>query len=158
MPVKLTIYVGTMTGTAELVAQEIEDWHTGQDGEVDLVLMDDLDHTAFAGDGPYLICTSTYGQGDVPDNAQALFDALTEARPDLSHVRYGLIGLGDSTYQQTFCFGGKRFDRLLEELGAKRIGTSFYHDAASGDLPEDDALEWFKQWVSHLGENRQEAA
>ena len=158
MSVKLTIYVGTMTGTAELVAQEIEDWVTAQDAEVDLVLMDDLDHTAFDSDGPYLICTSTYGQGDVPDNAQALFDALTETRPDLGHVRYGLIGLGDSTYQQTFCFGGKRFDKLLEELGAKRVGTSFYHDAASGDLPEDDALEWFKQWVSRLADDRQEAA
>jgi len=147
-----------MTGTAELVAQEIEDWLAGQDGEANIVLMDGLDHTAFAEAGPILICTSTYGQGDVPDNAQALFDALTETKPDLSHVRYGLIGLGDRTYQQTFCFGGKRFDTLLGELGAQRIGEAFYHDASSGDLPEEDALDWFKQWAGNLSKSLSEAA
>ena len=158
MPVKLTIYVGTMTGTAELVAQEIEDWLTGEGGEAEIVLMDDLDHASFSDEGPYLICTSTYGQGDVPDNAQALFDALSDQRPDLAHVRYGLIGLGDSTYQQTFCHGGKRFDALLEELGARRVGTSFYHDASSGEMPEDEALEWFKAWLPSLLDERREAA
>ncbi|MEM7442182.1 MAG: flavodoxin domain-containing protein [Pseudomonadota bacterium] len=158
MSVRLTIYVGTMTGTAELVAQEIEDWLAENDGDAEIVLMDDLDHTAFEEEGPILICTSTYGQGDVPDNAQALFDALSKVRPSLGHVQFGLIGLGDSTYQQTFCFGGKRFDKLLGELGATRIGEAFYHDASSGDLPEEDALEWFKSWVPQITEERRQAA
>jgi len=37
-------------------------------------------------------------------------------------VRYGVFGLGDRTYAETFNFGGKRFDELLAELGARRIG------------------------------------
>ena len=72
----------------------------------------------FAREGVFLICTSTYGQGDVPDNARALYEDLQRKRPDLSKVRYGVFGLGDRTYAETFNFGGKRFDDILTELGA----------------------------------------
>lgn len=147
MALDLTIYVGTMTGTAELVAEEIRDFVEGEGGRARIVLMEELDAGAFSEGGLHFIVTSTYGQGDVPDNAQAFHDALTAERPDLSHVRYGLIGLGDSTYQQTFAFGGRKFDRLLTELGATRLGAAFYHDASGGDLPEEVGLDWFKDWA-----------
>jgi MioC protein len=159
MPLDLTIYVGTMTGTAEMVAQEIQDWLEDEGGSAELVMMDDLDETAF--DDPsklYFICTSTYGQGDVPDNAMSFFETLEEKRPDLTGVRYGLIGLGDSTYQQTYAFGGKRFDKLLQELGATRIGEPFIHDASSGELPEEEGLEWFKEWAPKAEQQLEEAA
>ncbi|MCX7160801.1 MAG: flavodoxin domain-containing protein [Proteobacteria bacterium] len=99
---KLTILVGTMTGTAQLVAQELELVWDGDDVEVETLLMDDLDASVFGREGPFLLCTSTYGQGDVPDNSKKLFDDLAAKRPDLSGVRYGVFGLGDSTYAQTF--------------------------------------------------------
>ena len=68
----------------------------------------------------------------MPDNAKHLYDALCRDKPDLAHVRYGLFGLGDRTYAETFNFGGKRFDDVLTELGAKRIGERVKHDASSG--------------------------
>ncbi|MBD5605780.1 MAG: flavodoxin domain-containing protein, partial [Candidatus Eremiobacteraeota bacterium] len=105
-----------------------------------------------------LICTSTYGSGDVPDNAQALFAALEIERPDLSMVRYGLISLGDRTYKATFCQGGLRFDALLAELGAKRIGDALLHDAGSGTLPEDVAAEWSVAWAQGIEDGRNVAA
>ncbi len=86
--------------------------------------MDDLDAGVFADGGTFLICTSTYGQGDVPDNAQEFFASLERERPDLSAVTYGLIALGDLTYRDTFCEGGIRFDTLLTELGARRVGET----------------------------------
>src|SRR4051812_37728460 len=114
---RLTILVGTMTGTAELVAEEVRDAVAADGIPCDLVEMDGLDASVFwARPGRFLICCSTYGQGDVPDNAQGLFNALEAERPDLSAVEYGVIGLGDRTYAQTFCYGGKRFDALLTEL------------------------------------------
>src|SRR3990172_8608689 len=119
---KLTLLVGTMTGTAQLVAQELE--LVWDDGElrVETLLMDKLDASVFERDGVFLLVTSTYGQGDVPDNAKSFLEDLKAKRPDLSRVRYGVFGLGDRTYAETFNFGGKKFDELLAERGAERIG------------------------------------
>ena len=112
MQMKITILVGTMTGTAQLCAQEMELALDDGETEVKTLMMDALDSSVFAGEGVFLICTSTYGQGDVPDNAKALYEHLQQARPDLAHVRYGVFGLGDRTYAETFNFGGKRFDDI----------------------------------------------
>ena len=152
MHLELTILVGTMTGVAQLVAQEIELRLDGDDVRVNTRLMDELDAGVFAGGGLFLICTSTYGQGDVPDNAKALFESLETQRPDLGAVRYGVFALGDRTYAETFCFGGKRFDSLLTELGARRVGAVELHDASAGTLPEDEAAEWIEGWIARCRE------
>jgi MioC protein len=149
---KLTILVGTMTGTAQLVAQELELVWDGDGAEVETLLMDDLDASVFGREGVFLLCTSTYGQGDVPDNSKKLFDDLTAKRPDLSGVRYGVFGLGDRTYAETFNFGGMKFDTLLEGLGAQRIGERVQHDASSGVLPEEKAEEWAEGWLAQARE------
>jgi MioC protein len=152
MHLDLTILVGTMTGTAQLVAQELELSLEDDRTRVHTRLMDGLDARVFDTGGLFLVCTSTYGQGDVPDNAKALFAALQSARPDLSRVRYGVIALGDRTYAETFCNGGKRFDSLLAELGARRIGEPMLHDASSGTLPEEVAAEWAAAWIEQCRE------
>lgn len=149
----LTILVGTQTGIAQLVAQEIELRLDGEGLRIRTLLMDDIgagsDAAGVFGDGGlFLVCSSTYGQGDVPDGAKPFYEALQRDRPDLSRVRYGVIALGDRTYAETFCFGGKKFDRLLGELGALRIGEPMLHDASSGELPEEEAAEWIEGWIA----------
>jgi MioC protein len=152
MAIQISILVGTMTGTAQLCAQEMELALDDGDTAVETLLMDKLDASVFQRPGVFLVCTSTYGQGDVPDNARAFFEDLKSKRPDLSRVRYGVFGLGDRTYAETFNFGGKRFDELLAELGAQRIGERHMHDASSGILPEETALEWCQAWLALVRE------
>ena len=152
MPLQIHILVGTMTGTAQLCAQEMELALDDGETQVVTVMMDGLDSAVFERDGVFLVCTSTYGQGDVPDNARALYEDLKAKRPNLSHVRYGVFGLGDRTYAETFNFGGKRFDEVLTELGAQRIGERHMHDASSGVLPEETALEWCQDWLAKVKE------
>jgi MioC protein len=154
---QISILVGTMTGTAQLCAQEMELALGDDDTEVATLMMDDLDGAVFSRPGVFLVCTSTYGQGDVPDNARAFYEHLKSARPDLAHVRYGVFGLGDRTYAETFNFGGKRFDELLTELGAERIGERHTHDASSGILPEETALEWCQDWLGKVRKKLQPA-
>ena len=154
----LTILVGTMTGTAELVAEEVRDAVAGEGLAVAVKPMDGLDASVFAAGGAFLLCTSTYGQGDVPDNAQALIASLEKERPDLSGVVYGLIALGDRTYAQTYCDGGKRFDALLQSLGARRLGDALLHDASAGTIPEEVAVDWVVPWLDRLREASDEAA
>ena len=146
----LTILVGTMTGTAELVADEVKDAASAEGIDAEVLAMDKLAPVVFEREGLFLLCTSTYGQGDVPDNARDLFAALEAQRPDLSAVRYGLIALGDRTYAQTYCFGGKRFDELLTGLGAERIGEPLFHDASAGTIPEEVAVDWVRDWIAQL--------
>lgn len=149
---KLKILVGTMTSTADYVAQAIQMDCADLVGDIEVLLMDDLDihtfSTANAENALYLICTSTYGQGDVPDNARALYDSLAAEPQFLGHVRYGVIALGDRTYLQTFCFGGKKFDERLADLGAQRIGDVWCHDASTGTMPEEEGLVWCRDWLT----------
>jgi MioC protein len=149
---KIIILIGTMTGTAQLCAQEMELALGDDETQVEALLMDKLDASVFDREGAFLICTSTYGQGDVPDNARALYEDLQRKRPDLSKLRYGVFGLGDRTYAETFNYGGKRFDDILAELGAQRVGERYKHDASSGVLPEETAVQWCQDWVSKLQE------
>ena len=149
---KLKILVGTMTSTADYVAQAIQMDCADLVSDIEVELMDGLDISVFdpakAEDAIYLICSSTYGSGDVPDNARALYESL-QAKPQfLGHVRYGVIALGDRTYMQTFCFGGKKFDERLQDLGAQRIGEVWCHDASAGTMPETEGTAWCREWLT----------
>ena len=156
---KINILVGTMTGTAQMCAQEMELALDGDDIRVVTHLMDKLEPSVFADrEAVYLVCTSTYGQGDVPDNAKAFYEALGAQKPDLAGVRYGVFGLGDRTYAETFNFGGKRFDELLCGLGAERVGERYTHDASSGTLPEEVAIDWAQALVEKVRERLAQTA
>ena len=149
---KLKILVGTMTSTADYVAQAIQMDCAELIDDIEVQLMDALDISVFdeasAKNAIYLICSSTYGSGDVPDNARALYESMDANPQFLGHVRYGVIALGDRTYLQTFCNGGKRFDQRLQDLGAQRIGDVWCHDASSGTMPESEGVEWCRQWLT----------
>jgi MioC protein len=146
----LKIYVGTMTGTAEYVAQAIQMDCADLVSDIKVVMMDNLSISAFdEADCLYLICTSTYGAGDVPDNAAHLYNSLLSEPKGLTHVRYGVIALGDhGSYPQTFANGGRRFDAALADLGAQRIGDIFTHDASSGTMPETEGTAWARGWLA----------
>lgn len=145
---KLRILVGTMTNTAEYVAQSIQMDCADLVEEIEVVMMDGLNISTFDEDALYLICTSTYGSGDVPDNARALYESMDATPKYLGHVRYGVIALGDRTYLNTFCFGGKKFDERLADLGAKRIGEVWCHDASAGTLAEAEGTAWCREWLA----------
>ncbi len=146
---KLKILVGTVTSTAEYVAQAIQMDCADLVDDIEIQLMDGLDITAFDDDALFLICTSTYGAGDVPDNAQRLYDALDMTPKFLGHVRYGVIALGDmGSHAATFCAAGKRFDERLQGLGARRVGEIWCHDASDGSVPEADGVAWCRDWLA----------
>ncbi len=145
---KLKILVGTMTSTAEYVAQSIDMDCADLVDEIEVKVMDGLSIDAFDENALYLICTSTYGSGDVPDNARALYESMASEPKFLGHVRYGVIALGDRTYLQTYCFGGKKFDERLQGLGAQRIGEVWCHDASAGTLAENEGTAWCREWLA----------
>lgn len=147
----LKILVGTVTGNAELVAEEMQ--YTLQDDHgwtVEVVSMDGLTADSLEPGPIYLVCTSTYGVGDLPDNAQDFFDDVSAKKPDLSWMRFGVYSLGDSVYSGSFCLGGLHFDKLFRELGAQRIAEVGRHDASEDDLAEDCGAAWVQTWITKV--------
>jgi MioC protein len=142
------ILVGTMSGTADMVADELASQLRKK--KIGCRVLDMSECTpATLRPGPYfIICTATYGEGDLPDNAQPLFDRIVSAAPDLTGVRYGVICLGDRVYAATFCGAGKRFDAMLASFGASRIGERMENDASSGIFPDEIAIAWLGGWLA----------
>jgi len=85
------------------------------------------------------VVTSTYGDGDMPDNAQDFWKGICNGTaPKLDGLEFSVLALGDRTYVQ-FCEAGCQFDRRLEELGGKRI-----HPRTDCDVDyEIPAKKWF---------------
>ena len=82
-----------------------------------------LDHRVFEQPGIFLICTSTYGQGDVPDNAKALYaDLLSVAgRILLASDTASSRWVTARTWEHSASAASASTRRLVA-LGATRLG------------------------------------
>ncbi len=148
----ILIIVGTESGNAQMVGETLEDDLTGQGHDVDVVEEDtgDLEAMDLHGRDALLVVTSTHGLGELPDNIIPFAEALTQHAPSLSHLKYGVIALGDQTYGETFCKAGKDMDALLAAGGAHKRGERLEIDACTQPLPDEDALDWLKDWLPLL--------
>lgn len=142
---KILILVGTESGNAQMVADALSPVLKTAGHAVDI-----SDKAASAADlrahDVLLIVCATHGAGDIPTNILPLAETLERERPDLSGHRYGVIALGDMTYQDTFCGGGKKVDQAFALCGARRVGDRLEVDASSQPLPDEEALGWIEGW------------
>lgn len=119
----LHILFGTQTGNAETVANDVAATAREQGFSPVVTGLDQIDVTALADIERVVIVTSTYGEGEMPDNALAFWEALqSETAPRLEHLSFAVLALGDTAYDG-FCQAGKLFDMRLEQLGAQRIAA-----------------------------------
>ena len=145
----IAILVGTESGNAQMVADTLND-ELGMDHDVVVHEEPELDELDLASREIVIICCSTHGDGELPDNIIPLHDALKEGDMDLSHLKYGIVALGDQTYHQTFCQAGKDMDAVFAARGAVRVGERLEIDACTQPLPDEDALDWAKEFISEL--------
>jgi MioC protein len=145
----ILILVGTESGNAQMVADALQPVLASAGHAVDVT-----DKAATAADlqahDVLLAVCATHGSGDIPTNILPLVEALERERPDLSGHRYGVIALGDMTYQDTFCGGGKKVDQALERCGARRVGERLEIDASEQPLPDEEALTWIEGWKTKV--------
>ncbi|HBN87537.1 MAG: FMN-binding protein MioC [Alteromonadaceae bacterium] len=143
----IDILVGSQMGAAEYVAEQVAETLVQAGYDVKLHLKPELDH--LNQNHVWLVITSTYGAGDLPDNIQPFADQLAQDRRDLTTLSYAVITLGDSGYD-TFCEAGRKIDHLLQKKRARRLITALEIDAQDPQLPEDTALLWLPQLIKNL--------
>ena len=98
-----------------------------------------------------LVCCSTTGQGQVPENVYSLYLALEDQQLNLENRYYGVLALGDSYFPPTqFALGGRQLENALYRSGAKRIGDMGILDAQQVDNYALAAALWVKDWVEKV--------
>ncbi|WP_339724087.1 FMN-binding protein MioC [uncultured Paraglaciecola sp.] len=140
---KFEIIVGSVLGASEYVADALQETLLSQTHSVAVHLtpeLNNLDQSA-----TWLICTSTHGAGDLPDNIQAFAEQLKTL--NLSKVTFLVIGLGDSSYD-TYCYGSIQMENILLNAGAKLLCPALHIDVLNHPIPEDVAVEWLQSWLN----------
>jgi sulfite reductase (NADPH) flavoprotein alpha-component len=117
----LLFLYGSQTGSSEGLAYKFSKSLKNRGFDSQVLSMEAYASRDLAAEKNLILITSTYGDGEMPDNAQALWSFLSsDQAPQLSQTSFAVLALGDRNYPQ-FCEAGVLFDRRLAELGSKRL-------------------------------------
>lgn len=143
----MNILFGSVTGTAENLARSAAKLARARGHDVNITELDEVSMEDLAAMDDVLIVVSTYGEGEMPFNAELFWDEIEAAPPVLQGLKYGVLALGDTAYEQ-FCQAGKDIDAMLEACGAtrrvKRVDCDLNY--------EKDAQAWMEAAIPMAGE------
>ena len=138
----IEILVGTTAGNTEYLASELELKLQEQGFTTqfhDYPKWDDLNLNA-----SFLFCIATHGAGEYAESIAELMEHIEQLKPDLTHMHYALVAIGDSSYD-TYCSAGDEANKLLQSLGATTLCPMLKIDMMTALEPEAIALEWLQQ-------------
>lgn len=140
----ILIAFASQTGLAEELA-----WRTarsvGEGGVGARVLsFSDLDAAALGSAERALFVVSTTGEGDPPDNAARFVRKTMDQTADLAHLRFGVLALGDRSYDQ-FCGFGHAVDGWLRRSGAQPL-----FDMVEVDNGETGAIRHWQHQLNQI--------
>lgn len=103
---KIGIFVGTVYGNAQMVAEKAQALLQEAGHEATVFDEGTLEEWQRYEHDCVLVVTSTTGQGDLPDTIEPLFYDIKDSLGHQPSLRYGIIALGDSNYEN-FSGAGK---------------------------------------------------
>ena len=139
----LTILYGSQTGNAEDIAESLRE--RAEAAGLNATAYDMLDYKPkdLKKEKNVIVCVSTHGEGDPPDNAEELHAFIFGKKaPKLDGLKFSVLAFGDTSYEH-FCQTGKDFDAQLEKLGGTRVT-----DRVDLDVDFDEAAEaWIESTI-----------
>ncbi|CAN7286441.1 sulfite reductase subunit alpha [Massilia sp. LjRoot122] len=137
----LVVYA-SQTGSAEYLAGQTAATLTTGGLSARAVCMSHLEAGALSKSGRILFIASTYGEGDAPDSGARFAGETMDSAPDLSHLHYAVLALGDSSYTN-YCGFGRALDGWLAAHGATPL-----FERIDVDRGKASALA---EWQHHIG-------
>ncbi|XP_052015742.1 methionine synthase reductase [Apodemus sylvaticus] len=132
---RFLLLYATQRGQAKAIAEEISEQAVSHGFSADLHCISESEKYDLKTEtDPLVMVVSTTGTGEPPDTARKFVKEIhnkTLPTDFFAHLRYGLLGLGDSEYTY-FCNGGKVIDKRLQELGAQHFYDTGHADDCIG--------------------------
>jgi sulfite reductase (NADPH) flavoprotein alpha-component len=150
----LTVLYASETGNSAALAKALAQDAKAQGINASAASMADYKVRSLKDEQDLVVITSTHGEGDPPQAGIGFFEFLESRKaPKLPQLRFAVLALGDSTYEK-YCEAGKRIDRRLEELGAKRIA-----DRVDCDVDyEEPSAAWHAEMLRRFAPAAQASA
>ncbi|SVB59002.1 uncharacterized protein METZ01_LOCUS211856, partial [marine metagenome] len=118
---KMSILFGSQSGNSEELAAKFAKRASDYGLDTTVHDMDGFDLSTLPGMKRVLIICSTWGEGEMPDNAEELWlQASADSAPKLPDVSFSVLALGDTSYE-FYCESGKDWDVRLQQMGATRL-------------------------------------
>jgi flavodoxin len=136
------IFVGTVYGNAQHVAEQVKEMFDSKG--VNTKIFDDPSLEDFKQVSGAIFISSTTGQGDVPPNLEFFIVDLREHSPLMEQKPFAVVGLGDSSYGETYCGAGRQIHTLLIELQGKPVADLLEIDACETLEPETEVVPWLE--------------
>ncbi|KAM4046114.1 nitric oxide synthase, inducible [Anomaloglossus baeobatrachus] len=135
---KATILFATETGKSETFAKKLQTLFSYA-FNTKVFCMEDYNIGNLDKESLLLVVTSTFGNGDCPNNGEKFKKSIFNLKKLKNKLRYAVFGLGSSMYPQ-FCAFAHTLDDRLAQLGASQISPTGEGDELSGQ--EEAFLSW----------------
>jgi len=140
----LVLYA-SQTGNAQSVAEQLVDHLHSRSVAAEIKSTLEVAAKELADYSAILLVVSTHGEGEPPDDAIDLYEALTSKKllskgSLLKDANFAVLGLGDSSYE-FFCQTAKDFAESFTKLGAQELIEAVFCDVDY----QEPAAEWIGQ-------------
>ncbi|NXN16416.1 NOS2 protein, partial [Indicator maculatus] len=127
---KVTVIYATETGKSETLANNLCSLFNCA-FSTKVLPMDEYNICDLEKETLLLVVTSTFGNGDSPNNGKTLKNSLLTLKQLRKKIRYAVFGLGSSMYPE-FCAFAHTIDQKLAQLGASQLTAVGEGDELNG--------------------------